>query len=91
MADVASPGVTDSVGLSILQSSHTFRIRQRLQGLVSSHFARLRLHAAHAAAALLPDATRLAVRIALIKDCLSFNASIGTVLYVLITGDIFRC
>ena len=46
---------------------------------MSSQRARLFLHAAQAAPARLPEAIRLAVRMALLKDLLSFSAAIGTV------------
>ena len=62
------------------------KVLHRLQGLVSSHRVLLFLHAAHASAALFPEATRLAVRIALMKDFRSFSAIIGTVVCVLLKG-----
>jgi hypothetical protein len=71
------------------------KVLQRLHGRVSSHRARPFLQVVQAAAALFPDATRFAVRIALLKDLRSFKASMGTVLYPITTGcmvlkDIFQ-
>ena len=65
------------------------RLLQRLHGRVSSHRARFFLHAAQAAPALLPEAIRLAVRMALLKDLLSFRAAIGTVESVFKAGCIW--
>jgi hypothetical protein len=62
------------------------RLRHLLQGLVSSQRALLFLQAEQAAAALFPEATRLAVRIALMKDLRSLSAIIGTVAKVLTEG-----
>ncbi len=81
-ADIEFCGETSSEGSGIVHPSQTPKLLHRLHGRVSSQRARLFLQAVHAAAALFPEATRLAVRIALMKDLRSFKAIIGTVLYV---------
>jgi hypothetical protein len=77
-----SPGVVQANGSVITQPSQIPSVTQRLHGLVSSQRIRLFLQAPHAAAALLPDATLFAVRMAFTKERLSLRAIIGTVLYV---------
>jgi hypothetical protein len=63
----------------VVHPLHLPSLMHRLQGLQSSHRVLALLHSSHAAATRFPEATRCALRMALLKELLFLSASMGTV------------